>query len=56
MDYIEQLEADGKAFVFRPPVPVESFEKNPKIMKITYDLGYRQMLKRKDELQAFLQG
>ncbi len=56
MDYIEQLEVDGKAFVFRPPVPVESFEKNPKIMKITYDLGYRQMLKRKDELQAFLQG
>lgn len=56
MDYIEQLEADGKAFVFRPPVPVASFEKNPKIMKITYDLGYRQMLSRKDELQVFLQG
>ena len=56
MEYIEQLEADGKAFVFRPPVPVASFEKNPKIMKITYDLGYRQMLSRKDELQVFLQG
>ena len=55
MDYIEQLEADGKAFVFRPPVPVASFEKNPKIMKITYDLGYRQMLSRKDDLLQFLQ-
>ncbi|HEY9569485.1 MAG TPA: patatin family protein [Metalysinibacillus sp.] len=55
MEYIEQLEADGKAFVFRPPVPVASFEKNPKIMKITYDLGYRQMLSRKDDLLQFLQ-
>lgn len=55
MAYIEQLEAEGKAFVFRPPLPLDSFEKNPKTMKVTYDLGYRQMLNRQQELLDFLQ-
>lgn len=56
MRQIEALEAAGDAFVYRPYVPINSFEKKPKVMKVNYDMGYRQTQNRLQQLQTFLQG
>jgi len=43
LDYIEQLENEGKAFVIRPstPVKVKRIEKNPKKLAALYEQGYQ---------------
>lgn len=52
--YIDQLEKQGKAFVFRPTFAVSSFEKDRVQLKRNYDMGYTLAKERFDELQAFL--
>ena len=54
MDYIEELEQQGKVFVFRPDFALNSFEKDTFQMKRNYDMGYALGRKRVDELKEFL--
>ncbi len=54
---LEQLEAEGKAFLLRPTEPIEisRMEKDPKKLQMVYDLGIRDAKAKKEALQAFLQ-
>lgn len=54
MDYIEELEQKGQAFVFRPNYALNSFEKDPFQMKKNYDMGYDLARKRLQDLKNFL--
>ena len=53
--FLEQLEEQGKAFIFRPDHALNSFEKDTTVMHQTYQLGYKQATDRMDELKAFLE-
>ncbi|MER1999733.1 MAG: patatin family protein [Lysinibacillus sp.] len=54
MDYIEELEKTGHAFVFRPEYALNSFEKDPFQLKKNYDMGFDLAKSRLDELKKFL--
>lgn len=54
MDYIEELERNGHAFVFRPEYALNSFEKDPFQMKRNYDMGAKLAKERLGELREFL--
>ncbi|MGE7835121.1 patatin-like phospholipase family protein [Viridibacillus arvi] len=54
LDYCERLEKEGKAFIFRPDAPLNSFEKDLTQMRANYDMGYKKAAKQMDELKAFL--
>ncbi|HWJ78576.1 MAG TPA: patatin family protein [Niallia sp.] len=56
MDYIEQLEDEGKAFVFRPEFPLNSFEKDTIQMKRSYEMGLDLSRRNIKELKKFLAG
>ena len=53
--YIESLEEQGRAFIFRPDYAVNSFEKHIPTMHKTYQMGYEQTMKRLDELSLFIE-
>ncbi|MGE7932894.1 patatin-like phospholipase family protein [Viridibacillus arvi] len=54
IDYCERLEKEGRAFIFRPDAPLNSFEKDLTQMRANYDMGYKKAAKQMDELKAFL--
>lgn len=54
MDYIEELEKTGRAFVFRPQYALNSFEKDPFQLKKNYDMGVELAKSRMEELKQFL--
>ncbi|CAM5180121.1 putative patatin/cPLA2 family phospholipase OS=Ureibacillus acetophenoni OX=614649 GN=SAMN05877842_103182 PE=4 SV=1 [Ureibacillus acetophenoni] len=54
MRFIEQLEEQGKAFIFRPEQPIQSLEKDVNVMRKNYDLGYQQAVEKMDQLKQFL--
>lgn len=54
MDLIEKLEQEGKAFVYRPPFAIKSFEKNTEVMWASYNTGLEQFHDRNKELLDFL--
>lgn len=54
MRYIERLEEQGKAFIFRPEIPIQSLEKDVNVMKKNYELGYQQAIEQMDQLKQFL--
>ncbi|KOO48802.1 patatin-like phospholipase family protein [Viridibacillus arvi] len=54
LDYCERLEKEGRAFIFRPDAPLNSFEKDLTQMRANYDMGYKKAAKQMDELKAFL--
>ena len=54
MRFIEQLEEQGKAFIFRPEKPIQSLEKDVNVMRKNYDLGYQQAVEKMDQLKQFL--
>lgn len=54
MDLIEKLEREGKAFVYRPPFELKSFEKNTEIMWKSHNKGLEQFHDRNQELLDFL--
>lgn len=56
LDYIEKLEEQGKAFVFRPKEPLNMgrVERNKEKLKSVYDLGYKDGLEYKNQLLDFL--
>jgi predicted patatin/cPLA2 family phospholipase len=52
--YVESLEKEGRAFIFRPDYALNSFEKHIPTMNNNYQMGYQQGNKRLDELITFL--
>lgn len=54
IDYIEKLEAEGRAFIFRPDYSLRSFEKKPEIFEQSYKMGYKQGHEQMERLKAFL--
>ena len=54
--YVFEQEKAGKAFVICPEAPlgISRIEKDPDELQRVYDLGRAEMLKRLDELRAFL--
>lgn len=55
LDYCEQLEAEGKAFIFRPTTALHSFEKDLNQIRTNYQMGYEQAAEQMTELRTFLQ-
>lgn len=56
LDYLQQLEADGKVFIIRPyePMPVSRIENNPQKLDALYQVGYEHLLAQLDALQEWL--
>ncbi|MFJ5763774.1 patatin family protein [Lysinibacillus sp. NPDC093210] len=54
LEYCEKLEAQGKAFIFRPTQALNSFEKDMEQMRKNYDMGYEQAMQQIDALKHFL--
>ena len=52
--YVEALEKEGRAFVFRPDYALNSFEKHVPTMNRNYQMGYAQGQSRMNELKEFL--
>ena len=57
LDLLDQLEAQGKVFVLRPPVPVtvSRTEKDVAKLQALYDQGRETCLARLEELKAYLE-
>lgn len=51
----ERLEEEGKAFIFRPEFPMKSMEKDVKVMRQSYEMGYNLANSQMEKLNAFLQ-
>lgn len=56
LDYIEQLEKEGKVFVIRPSrnLQVDRLEKNPDKLEALYDLGYEDIKIVYDEMKEWI--
>lgn len=50
----KRLEENGDAFVFKPDYALSSFESKEANMQVNYEMGYRHVKERMDELRAFL--
>lgn len=55
IDYCEQLEAEGKAFIFRPTTALNSFEKNLKQIRTNYQMGLEQAQQQMKDFKRFVQ-
>ncbi|PWI26504.1 patatin family protein [Kurthia sibirica] len=55
MELVEKLEAEGRAFVYRPDSALKSFEKNEEQMHRNYQMGFKQATARVLALKGFLQ-
>lgn len=55
-EYVSKREAEGELFVIRPdePIPVGRVERNPKKLKLAYDIGRSTANKKLDGLIAYL--
>ena len=53
LEYCEKLEAEGKAFIFRPSEALNSFEKDKTQMRTNYEMGYEQAMQQMDALKQF---
>lgn len=57
LDELEQLERDGRAYVFRPDVmPVSNNERNVAKLRASYDAGYAQAQRDLPGMAEFLGG
>ncbi len=54
LEYCEQLEAEGKAFIFRPTSSLNSFEKDLNQIRTNYQMGYEQGIQKMADLKRFL--
>lgn len=53
-EYIKQLEQKNELFVFRPSHAIESFEKDEKVLKASYQMGYQMVIDRLPALKEYL--
>lgn len=56
LDLVEKLEAQGKAYVFRPAhkLPISRTEKNKQKLKEVFDVGYHDCMEKREALIGFL--
>lgn len=54
MELCEQLEREGKAFIYRPENALQSFEKDVAQLKRNYQMGYDLAMDRHEDLMTFL--
>ncbi|MCX7786425.1 MAG: patatin family protein [Spirochaetes bacterium] len=56
LEYLEELELQGKVFVIRPPDPIQTgrAERNKDKLYLTYDAGYEEAKRRWKELKEYL--
>ena len=56
LSHIEKMEKQGKLFVIRPEckLPVKLVEKNPKKLRMAYEIGRQSAYKHLDEIKEFL--
>lgn len=52
VQYCEKLERDGRALILRPKIPIDSYEKDVKTLRKTYESGYRMAMARMDEIRG----
>lgn len=52
--FCEELERQGKAVVLRPDYPIESFEKDVRVLEETYRHGYAMAKERMEEIRLLL--
>lgn len=52
VEYCNQLEAEGKAVILRPSQPLNTFEKDLKILRKSYIEGYRLTMDKLEEIQG----
>ena len=52
----EKLEKEGKAIIIRPKTPVESYETDTKVMRESYEKGYKLAQKKMDEIRELFEG
>lgn len=50
--WCEKLEREGKALILRPTEPLDSYEKDVKKLRKTYESGYRLAMERIEEIKA----
>ena len=50
--WCEKLEREGKALILRPSEPLDSYEKDVKKLRKTYESGYRLAMERIEEIKA----
>ncbi|MBD8025069.1 patatin family protein [Ureibacillus sp. Re31] len=50
----ERLEEEGKAFIFRPEYPMKSMEKDVKVMRQSYEMGYNLANSQMEKLKSFM--
>ena len=56
MNYLDQLEKQGKIFVIRPQVkPVSRLERNTETLHAFYEHGYKLMERKFDDLMEYLE-
>lgn len=48
----EKLEKEGKALIIRPDAPIDSYEKDVKVLRQTYESGYRMAMEHMDQIKA----
>lgn len=51
----EQLEKEGKAVIIRPDEPLESFEKDVKVLRATWQRGYDKTMEKMDQIRAMFE-
>lgn len=58
LSYIEQLEQEGNALVFRPSAAlgISRLEKDQEKLKAAYQLGYNDIVKQIDRIRTFIEG
>lgn len=54
MELCEELERQGKAFIYRPSTALGSFEKDVEQLKSNYQMGYDLAVSRHEELMQFI--
>ncbi|BBF41850.1 patatin-like phospholipase [Lachnospiraceae bacterium KM106-2] len=55
VQFCEQLQKEKKAVIIRPDHPLESFEKDTKVLQESYDLGYQAGMKVMDQIKELFE-
>ena len=54
VQFCEELERRGKAIIIRPKEKLDSFERDTKVLRETWQSGYDTAMERMDEIKAFI--
>lgn len=54
LEFCRELERRGKAIIFRPPYALDSFEKDTRVLRETWQIGYEIGKSRAEEIKEFM--